>query len=436
MIKNFIELIKKESLIEKGDKILIGLSGGPDSVALVTLFFEIKNLYNLSLGFCHINHLLREDDSEEDELFCKNLANRYNTEIFVLREDIAEYSKKNKIGLEEAGRNIRYDFFENISKNNGYNKIALAHNLDDNVETFLFRLFRGTGIHGLKSIPVKRNNIIRPLLSTQKTEILDYLKEKNEAYRIDLSNNETIYSRNKIRLELVPYIEKEFNPKFKESIHKLINDFDTYEEDIYEELDLVTLKKLSDNEKKKKIFSYLRGFEIEISRAKVDEVLNILDKEGYKEIHLGKGLVLKKNYNNIKVEVEESKNYKKDKIQLDIPNKIGYNGYTIETKLVENVMKAKDHFYFDYDKITKPIFVRTKIDGDSFIPVGMENQKKLKKFFIDEKVEKEKRESIPIVFSGEEVLLVGNLRSSKLANLTENSNKILLLKVEEGIFSE
>lgn len=229
-MESFQKLIEEEKLVEENDKILVALSGGPDSVALLRLLLEIKDKYKIELGLCHINHMLRGENSDGDEEFCKRLSQYYKIPFYSLRANIEAYGKEKKIGLEEAGREIRYEFFNRISTQNSYNKIALAHNLDDNVETFLFRLIRGTGINGLKGIPVKRDKIIRPLLNTKKSDILDYLSNINQEYRIDESNNEKVYSRNKIRLDLIPYIEKEFNPNFKESITSLINDF-SFEED-------------------------------------------------------------------------------------------------------------------------------------------------------------------------------------------------------------
>lgn len=437
-MESFQKLIEEEKLVEENDKILVALSGGPDSVALLRLLLEIKDKYKIELGLCHINHMLRGENSDGDEEFCKRLSQYYKIPFYSLRANIEAYGKEKKIGLEEAGREIRYEFFNRISTQNSYNKIALAHNLDDNVETFLFRLIRGTGINGLKGIPVKRDKIIRPLLNTKKSDILDYLSNINQEYRIDESNNEKVYSRNKIRLDLIPYIEKEFNPNFKESITSLINDF-SFEEDfeiLDNKLEIEYLNKLSKAKKGKLIYSFLKFNDIELNRNKVEEIINILEKDGYKEISLGRGLTLKKSYKTISIEKEKREDSKKSKIQLDIPDKIGYNGHIIEVMLVNKPVTGKNCFNFDYDKITEPLYVRTKNEGDKFLPVGMESYKKLKKFFIDQKVEKEKREEIPIIFSGDEILLIGNLRSSRVASLTENSNNILLLKVEEGVFSE
>lgn len=439
-MESFFKLIKEENLIEKGDNILVALSGGPDSVALARLLLKIKEEYTLTLGFCHINHMLRGENSDGDEKFCKEFSENYQIPFYSLKAEVEAYGKSNKIGLEEAGREIRYDFFEKISKENFYNKIALAHNLDDNVETFLFRLIRGTGINGLKGIPVKRDKIIRPLLSTKKEEIYTYLNSLKQNYRVDESNNEKLYTRNKIRLELIPYLEKEFNIQVKDSINELIKDFKLIGNNAKiaekQEILLEDLIKLSDAERNNVIYSFLRHNKIEVSRKKVEEVKELIEKDGYKELNLGKDKIIKKTYKTIGVFSAKKEEIKKSKIRLEIPSKIGYNGYIIEVELSDKINKSEDCFNFDYDKIKFPLYIRTKDEGDKFLPKGMNNYKKLKKFFIDEKIDKEKREEIPLIISGDEILLVGNLRKSSIGELSEESNKILLIKVKEGVFDE
>ena len=436
MQKRLIEFIEEEKLIEKNDKILVAFSGGPDSVGLVRLLLEIRERYSLTLGLAHINHCLRGDESDGDEAFCKEFGELTGLEFFSLRTDVEKYSKEKGIGLEEAGREVRYEFFQKVAEEHGYSKIALAHNLDDNVETFLFRLMRGTGLNGLKGIPVKREKIIRPLLFLKKIEILIYLKEIRQGFRIDNSNYDTVYTRNKIRMDLIPYIEKEFNPKFKENISALIEDFNNLSQGDKDFTDLESFFNYSKAGQKEILYKLLKKNSLETSRNKVDEILKVLHKEGHKEVSLGKGLILKKSYNSIKIIKENIKHSKKEKIALDIPCKIGYNGYTIETSLTDKVTQEKNHFYFDYEKLEFPLIVRTKEEGDKFLPIGMESYKKLKKFFIDEKIDKELRETMPIVTAGDEIILIGNIRKSSIGKFTAESNKIILVKVEEGVFSE
>lgn len=434
-MKSFFKLIKEESLIEKNDKILVGFSGGPDSVALGRLLLKIKDEYNLSLGLCHINHLLRGENSDGDEQFVKKFAEEFKIPFHILRKNIEEYGNFNNQGLEEAGRNVRYEYFAEISKKYGYNKIALAHNLDDNVETFIFRLMRGTGLHGLKGIPLRRENIIRPLLLSFKKDILNYLESINQRYRIDESNNELVYSRNKIRLELIPYIEEKFNPKFKNNIVNLIDEISSVEKKEFESnsLKLSNIKKLSKKERENLIYNELKNYDVEVTRNKVEEIESLIFKDGYKEINIGKDYLFVKNYEKLFVKKKELEKVQKDKIQLDIPCKMSYNKYKISLSFTEKIEEKENCFYFDYSLIKEKLFVRTKLEGDKFMPKGMTDYKKLKKFFIDEKIDRELRDKIPLIFSGEDLILVGNLRRSNHYIPNKESQKILLLKIEEGI---
>jgi tRNA(Ile)-lysidine synthase len=401
---------------------------------------ELKKYYNITIGAAHINHSLRGEASDGDEKFVKELCENLGVEVYTKKVDIKAYAAKGSIGEEEAGRKIRYSFFEEKAKDGGYNKIATAHNLDDNVETFLFRLMRGTGIEGLCGIPLRRDNIIRPLLTQKKSEILKYLEGRKITYRIDESNNETDYTRNKIRLKLIPYIEKEFNNNFVDCLYPLIEEIDGInshikkfiEKELEEEILYKRRILKYDVGIRKKIFkSFIERYPVEVNRRKVEAIEDIFYSDGYKEVDLGQGYIFVKEYDKMYIKKENNEIYDKNKIPLEINEKIMYNGYVIESKLVENIPRKKGSYYFDYDKMNKGIFVRTREEGDRFVPFGMKKSKKLKNFFIDEKVERLKRDIMPILVSGEDIILVGNLRSTDLYRVDKNTKKILLLKVEE-----
>lgn len=440
MLEEIRKYVEENKLIQNSDSILVALSGGPDSVALLYILLEMKKYYDIKIGAAHINHSLRGENSDGDEKFVEELCRELGVEVYTKKVDIKACANDENIGEEEAGRKIRYAFFEEKAKEGGYNKIATAHNLNDNIETFLFRLMRGTGLEGLGGIPLKRENIIRPILTQKKSEILKYLEERNISYRIDESNNETDYTRNKIRLKLIPYIEKEFNGNFVDCLYPLMEEIDginthirtVVEKELKEEV--LHIKRLLTYESalRKKIFkSFMERYPVEVNRRKVEAVEDILYGEGYKEVDLGQSYIFVKEYDKMYIKKEKNEINDKNKIALEINGKIMYNGYMIESKLVENIPKGKGSYYFDYDKMNKSIFVRTREDGDRFVPFGMKKSKKLKNFFIDEKIERSTREIIPIVVSGEDIILVGNLRSADLYRVDKNTKKILLLKVEE-----
>ena len=218
-----INTIKKYNLIDTGDKIVIGVSGGPDSMCLLHILNEIKNEFGFEIVVAHINHMIREEADEETkyvEDFCKKI----NVDCFVKKVDVIEKSNEEKIGTEEAGRKVRYVFFEEILNKVGANKIATAHNANDNAETVLMNIIRGTGTSGLKGIePIRDNKFIRPIIECERAEIEEYCELQKLNPKIDKSNFENVYTRNKIRNIIIPEIKKEINPNVVNSLNKLSN---------------------------------------------------------------------------------------------------------------------------------------------------------------------------------------------------------------------
>ena len=207
MKRKILQTIKKYNLIQNGDIILIGVSGGPDSICLLDILNQLKEELNFKIYVAHINHMIRKD---------------IGVECFVKREDVIKQSKKLKMGTEETGRQIRYNFFEEVLERTKANKIATAHNNNDKIETIIMNILRGSGTSGLKGIEAIRDNkYIRPLIEIDRQEIEEYRIENNLKPKIDKSNNENIYTRNKIRNIVIPYIKKEFNPNIIKTLNRL-----------------------------------------------------------------------------------------------------------------------------------------------------------------------------------------------------------------------
>ena len=234
-----LNTIKNNELIKNGDTIVIGVSGGPDSMALLNMLINLVNNKKIDakLVVAHINHGLREEADEETR-FVEDFCRQNNIECYVKREKVDELAKEQKIGTEEAGRKLRYSFFEEIANKVNANKIATAHNANDNAETVLMNLMRGSGTTGLKGIEIKRDEkYIRPILELTRKEIEEYCKNENLNPKYDKTNKENIYTRNKIRNKLIPYIEKEFNPNIVTSINRLsglVKEEDEYLEKVVE----------------------------------------------------------------------------------------------------------------------------------------------------------------------------------------------------------
>lgn len=227
MEEKVLKTIKKFNLIENGDKIILGVSGGPDSISMLNILNNIRNDKKLQLKFdiivAHVNHNIRKE-AIDDQKFVENFCKKINIPFYVKSIDIPQISKNQKIGEEEAGRNARYQFFDEILEKEHANKIAIAHNKNDKIETIIMNIFRGSGIAGLRGIePIKNNKYIRPLIECERKEIEQYCKEQGIEPRIDKTNFENEYTRNKIRNIIIPYIKKEFNPNIIETMDRLSN---------------------------------------------------------------------------------------------------------------------------------------------------------------------------------------------------------------------
>ena len=216
-----LKTIETYNLIEKNDKIVIGVSGGPDSICLLHVLYGLKEKLGIEIVVAHVNHMLRDVADLETEYvqsFCKKLG----IECYVKKADILEISKTQKKGTEEVGRQVRYDFFDEVAKKTNSNKIATAHNSNDRAETVILNILRGSGLSGLKGIePIRDNKYIRPLINTDRQDIENYCNDNKLEPKYDKTNNENIYTRNKVRNTVIPYIKKEFNPNIIKTINRL-----------------------------------------------------------------------------------------------------------------------------------------------------------------------------------------------------------------------
>lgn len=220
MKNKVIETIKKYGLIQAKDKIVLGVSGGPDSITMLDILRQIQEEFDFEIVVAHINHMIRKE-AIQDEEYVKKYCEKNSIEFFVKRIDVMSVANNRKIGTEEAGRFVRYEFFDEILKQTESNKIAIAHNKNDKVETIIMHLLRGSGLSGLKGIEPIRENVIRPLIECERKEIEKYCDENRLEPRIDKTNFENDYTRNKIRNIVIPYIEKELNPNIIETIDRL-----------------------------------------------------------------------------------------------------------------------------------------------------------------------------------------------------------------------
>lgn len=434
MIKEILEKIKKEGSIKNNDKIVLGFSGGPDSVFLLEILLKLQKSIVFEVYLAHINHLLRGKDADEDEEFVKEISKKYGLKCFIKRADIEKIAKDNKKGLEEIGREIRYKYFNKILEEVCGTKIAIAHNLDDQIETFLFRLMRGSSLEGLKGIP-ERENIIRPIKDVYKKDIVEYLDKNGIPYRIDKTNFENEFTRNSIRLDLIPSIEKKYNSNFKEKISFLLNEICEVNDLLDKEvekfpvkeniIELEELKKLDFYLQKRVLNRYLKENKIEVSREKIENILNILNSGGTKEIHLKKNLILKKEYDKLKIISVRDEVKEKKEIKVKIPFKVEYNGYIIEA-IKDKISKGENEFLTNLSEKDE-LTIRVRKEGDKIVPLGMKSSKKIKEIFINKKIPKEKREVIPIIEKeGEIVWILGVVKSEIFKKEKEMGIKLIM----------
>lgn len=263
MLENkILETIKKYNLITSGDTILVAVSGGPDSMCLLDNLLKLKDVLEVKeIVVAHLNHMIRQEAKEETE-YVEEYCNKNNIRCFVKYEDIIKEAKEQKIGTEEAGRKARYDFFEQIASKTNANKIAIAHNKNDNVETVFMHMLRGSGISGLTGIkPYREGKYIRPLIKCSRDEIEEYCTKEKLNPKYDKTNNDNTYTRNRIRNELIPYIKKEFNPNIIETIDRL-SELILDEENYMQEITVENYNLILENENKDEIVLNLKKFNL------------------------------------------------------------------------------------------------------------------------------------------------------------------------------
>ena len=300
-----IKTIQKYGLLKEGDKLVVGVSGGPDSMCLLEILLKIKNqscqngpsplATQFDFVVAHVNHMIREE-AKDDELFVKKYCEKNHIQFFAKSIDVQKIANTNKISTEEAGRNARYEFFDEVLQKTKGNKIAIAHNKNDKVETIIMNELRGCGIQGLKGIEPIREKYIRPLIECERKEIEEYCKENNIEPRIDKTNFENIYTRNKIRNIVIPYIEQEFNPNIIETMDRLSNLVTEQEEYIQKQVEkvyekIVLEEKTESNQAEQYIILDLKGFNKQEKVIKSNIILYTITRlfnttKGIEKIHI------------------------------------------------------------------------------------------------------------------------------------------------------
>ncbi len=447
MLNEFIKFIDEQKLVAGGERILVAVSGGIDSMVMTHLFLETP----YDIGIAHCNFSLRGRESDKDEEFVNSYATDHNIPFFSTRFDTKTYARNNGQSIQMAARELRYSWFEEIRKNNGFSCVAVAHNMNDNIETLIINLVRGTGLNGLTGMKPKNNNIIRPLLFATRNEIISYSKKHQIVYREDKSNADTKYTRNKIRHRIIPVL-KEINPSIETTLSETAERF-TDINDIVSEYICKLREKITENKEdiisfnisllrphlknRSVIYELFKPFGI--TNMQLNDLIQVINgKTGgqiYTETHR-----LLKNRKEIIVFRELSK----DELAYYIKKINGFD--TVPGIVSAEYINITDTFEIpsdqsvaciDVEKLKFPVTIRKWKPGDNFIPLGMKQKKKLSDYFIDNKYSILEKENKRILESdGKIVWIIGDridnrfkiTRSTKRALLIKTTKKALIIK--------
>ena len=456
-LKQIRETVEYYGMVQQGDKVIIGVSGGPDSMALLFSFFYLQKHYNLSLLAAHYNHRLRGKESDQDAEFVKTQIKRFGIPL-LFEEDNGSLLRTQK-NLEENARKKRYDFFQKKALEYNAQKIALGHTADDQVETFFLWLLRGTGTKGLGGIPPVRDNlIIRPFIETERKEVMIFLKQNRIPWREDSSNQNLTFLRNRIRKILIPKLIADFKTDLAEKVTKTTKIF--REDDQYLEkqtLDIFT-NIMKYNEKKDIIFEIEKITELPVSlkrrtiRLAIENISGSLRKITFEHIEkiikllsssrphlklsLPNGLVVQKDYSLLKFKGKLNKkiNFYYEFNYLPETIKIPEIGRKIKLKLIDwnpllDPLTDQNTALIDFEKINFPIIVRNRKNGDLFQPLGTKGSKKIKDFFMDIKTPREERQQVPIVIFGNFIAWIAGKRIDNRVKVTKLTRKAIKMVI-------
>jgi tRNA(Ile)-lysidine synthase len=456
---DFIDKVKgtarRFGLLTKGDVVLVALSGGPDSVALLHALVAIKSEFGLKLCAAHLNHKLRGEESDQDEEFAKDLASGLKARFFSKRIDVRKEARKRKQSLEEAARELRYRYLERLADQVKADRIALGHQADDQAETFLMRLIRGAGSAGLSGIPPRRGKIIRPLIQIRRAEIEEFLKANQFPCRLDSSNYLPDQLRNKIRLSLLPRIEEEFNPRIVETLNRTADIISLQQQYIRNTserllkslctigkgsvtLDLRALGDLDrclQREMVRLCVKKLKGDLKQLAFDPVDRALDLVHQEkSGRRVRLVDTIWAEVSGRRFAVYRIERRRYGHP---LELPGEVSLRdwdlkirGEILETGPPPDNLASRNPnvALLDWGKLKGPFCLRSRRRGDRFRPLGMKGTKSVADFLIDAKVPRYLRNEVPVLTSGEEIIWVVGHRISERHKVTSKTKKIIRLR--------
>jgi tRNA(Ile)-lysidine synthase len=470
LISKIKRTLVDHKMVEPGDTILLGVSGGPDSVALLRSLVELKQELRIELAIAHLNHSARGEESDRDAQFVKELGGALQIKTLIEKVDVAAEQIASKNSFQETARNLRLDFFQRTMNQIGANKIALGHTSDDQVETVLINLLRGSGLKGVAGMNPVRSPYIRPLFYCFRSEVVGFLHERGFSYCKDSSNEKTDYLRNRIRLELIPFLQENYNPRIVENffetsgIFRAENDYlevlsdhefdravstkpgetDTLDMDIAY---FITLPLALKRRVVRKAIQSVKGDLKKISSFHIQEILRLFEKsQKGKRIDLPDSMEILCSGDHVEFKripkldariLSDDEGKTSDWVSpLNIPGEtpIEKVGLTLKAEIIspggaEFIADQGNQAFLDFDKTGDDLVIRFFQAGDRLRPLGMQGTKKLKSLFIDEKVPQEIRSSIPILTTGDnDIIWVYGMRIADIYRVTSSTSKVLFIK--------
>jgi tRNA(Ile)-lysidine synthase len=447
--------VQRFGMLQDGDRVIVGVSGGIDSVVLLHVLTVLRDDYDLSLVVAHLDHGIRGEESRREADFVRELAHGMGLPFETMLVDVPAVARKRRISLQEAAREARYRFYEEVRKKHGAQKVVLGQTADDQAETILMRMIRGAGLRGLKGIPPVRSGVyIRPLIEIARQEVERFADAEGLSWVTDSSNTKDIYLRNKVRRELIPHLEREYNPSIKGGLTRMasiLSREEDYLDGKAEELAnglmrgndgelILDIPKLTAFHEalwfrvlQKALGRVLGGDLRNIKTVHLEGICRLLTRRApNKVLCLPQGVYVERHYMELFIRKGKPPDVLSFEHIVDCP------GVTIleslGKKLVTRIEEPEKDVpvdvdlnvaYLDEDKLIYPLILRSFEKGDRFVPLGMRGHKKVKDFFIDAKVPKLLRRRIPLLVSGENIVWIVGYRMSDYYKLTEGSKRVL-----------
>jgi len=444
-----LKFIQENNLIQNNDKILVAFSGGADSAFLLSFLKSFSELLKIKICAVHINHNLRGKEAVADQEFCRSFCRNIQVDFYTETVDVKSFAAQNKTSVEEAARELRYKVLQKIAQKQNCSKVATAHNIGDNSETMLFNFLKGTGIAGLKGIPLCRDNIIRPLLPIYKNEIINYLKEQKINFVIDSSNLETDFKRNYIRNMIIPLIKENLNPSFESALLNSGTIFSSAEKIIDKHLEKfinefvkittssVEIKSTFFSKENNYLFGELikrvvkKGFNSDITFSDCKTIVNLAFNHKGTRNYLSKNLIVVREKETLVIlrNIEETEI---TPIEIYDNGQYEINGQKIFVEKVSNKSKIEflpEYEFLDFDKISGNLIIRRWKNGDKFKPLGMKGFKKVADFLSEQNVKSQSKRNQLVLENDNNILWVVGLRIDDRYKVTNETRNILKLRI-------